>query len=548
MGASNSSPAKVTPGSKESPIDIDGEEDPAWMGFSASRRSGVTYGSRLQVSRPRKPVKYDIDEEAGKASKGDEETSKSISLRKGLKKSREAKLLGSSLRGVDLSRDANSNGQSKDGSLFGGSGKSDLETDFTTKKVPAATGSALFDPVSTPSTAIEDHITGAATYANMHTTEKPRVRLPGLKQFTSLKSKGPPGLKVLPGTSPGHAFTSSTPALNRTPTYAVGRTSPTLVDVSSTESSESESDDKPDDLLSSGNNELDASQYAPLQPTRDAPPPPPSYSATNSNVIELDGSDNDTISDSGSVKPPVINVQTLTQVLNMFKENRQEQIGDGDNSGGGVPLPTPEQIVTLLNGVTSNGEKKKEKEKDSDGDEKMDTPPSHVDEEENVDVPEDCVRFEVYENHNPDHTIFVDIPLTTPYHVFCRRVATGMGWHGVSGTTFRLTAIKDATRWQKKQKERIKGDNWNECLQWINFHTPNNEDTSEVYMLVSDQASETPNYLSIKDKERESDRIDEEMAKFKVPQIFGGDRPTPDEVKVVPLDALPLDKLSDVVR
>ncbi|RDI84851.1 putative serine carboxypeptidase [Venturia inaequalis] len=541
MGASHSSTAKPSPGSKESPIDIDGEEVPAWMAppDSASRRTGRTYGSRLQESRPRNPVGNDvqlIDEEGVSISKAVEEPSgNDISLRKGLSRSREAKYLDSSFRT-----------NVKEARVLGGSGKSDLETDFTTKKAPVASRngrSALFDPVSTTSTAIEDHITGAATYASMHDNEKPRGRLPGLKNFISTKPKGPPGLKVLPGTPPGHAFTSSTPSLNRAPTRAAG-TSHTLVNDSSPGPPESKSDGKlPDDLLSSRENEmmnLDSTQYAPLQPTRDAPSSPPSsYSVIDSNVIELDGSEDDTVSDPGSVIPD----EVFAQVCKQFEESQRER-DDSDSPGGGVPLNNPEFSAPLTR-VTSNGNGGKEKEKDSDGDEKMDTPPSLQDEddEEDIPVPENCVRFEVREYENTDHSCFLILPLGTPYHVFRNRVATGLGWTGVSGATFCIRAIKDATSRKKKSEHGINGDNWSECLEWMARHVPQNDDTSTVHLVVINAAFGLPNYMSGEDKEKEKDRIDEEMSKFRVPQIFGGDRPKREEAQVTLLNGLPLDRL-----
>ncbi|TLD35798.1 putative serine carboxypeptidase [Venturia nashicola] len=549
MGASTS---KASLGSKESPIILDGEEDPVWMAQPdpASSRLGRTYGSRLQESRPRKPVKLDDDQViAGgksKASKGDGKTSKNTLLRKDLGKSREAKSLDSSLRSVDLSRD---------GSSLSTSGRrSDLETDFTTKKAPAANGvatSALFDPVSTTSTTIEDHITGAATYANMHATEKSRVRLPGLKNFTSSESNGPPGLKVRPGNSTGHAFESSTPSLNRTLVHAAGRKSPTLVDYDSPESSESESDaERPDGLLNSCNNGLDAVQYALLQPTRDAPSSPPlSCSATKSNVIELDKSDEDAVSGCASVYS-VLPENVFAQVHEEFKECRREQVYEGCyQSGGGVSLISPEAVAPLTP-VTSNGGEEKDKQNDSDGDETMDTPPSQEDDEEYIEVPEGSIRFEVCEYENPDHSCFLILPLDIPYHVFRTRVAIGLGRTGVSGATMNyFWAIRDATSRIRKAQYEIDGDSLYEYLEWMARNTPKDDDTSVVRIFVLNQAFETPEYMSKKDKVREQDRIDEEMSKFRVPQIFGGERPEREESQVVPLDALPLDEIgSDVAR
>lgn len=552
MGASPSYTTKASPGSKESPIDIDGEEDPAWM---APPRQRIMYGSRLQDSRPRRAVKYDsdsiIDEEGGGSiSKASRKTSENVTFRKGWKESREAKYLDSSLRSVDSSRDTNANGWTREGPVFGASiysgGKNDLETDFTTKKAASGSGSALLDPVSTTTatTEMEDLITGAATYANMNTIEKPRGRvLAPLKTRAgtniSPKPKGPPGPRFLPGTaanSIGHAFASSTPSLNRPP---IRFARPVLYDdTSSEESSESESgkghhDAEGADLLGSHDNNLprlDAA-YAPLQPTRD--PPPPS-SARKNEVIEIDEDDNDTVSENGSI---------IAQVRRDPKESNWEHINGGegaDENSGGVPLSTTEHAA-LLGRVDSDGAKD---EDDSDG-ERICTPPRE-EEIQYEPVKLTMVRFGVFDRDNEDYTCILRVSMSTPFHIFRTLVAKGMGWHGVSGACFRFWVCRDPwAHWGEAQEHRVNGINWAQCLRWIKHHSEEGG-TSVCYMEVSDHAEKAPTCMSDQDKETNQDWVNEENSKFRLPQNFGGDRHRSErwtEDGKLPLNGLPLDAI-----
>ena len=46
-----------------------------------------------------------------------------------------------------------------------------------------------------------------------------------------------------------------------------------------------------------------------------------------------------------------------------------------------------------------------------------------------------------------------------------------------------------------------------------------------MYLLVSDCAKEKPGYWSDKDKKINEEFVEDEWARFRVPRIFGGDRP-----------------------
>ncbi|QDS69002.1 hypothetical protein FKW77_009430 [Venturia effusa] len=531
MGALGSTiKARTSPGPKESPMAIDGEEDPAWMASPAPK---YTYGSRLQESRPRRSnIRYEGDGDVteGVPISGSDTTQKPIVPRR----AREAKYLGSSLRNVDLSRNAKEELASRSGSLSTPGGKNDLETDLTTKKT--ASGSALFDPVST-NAEMEDLLTGAASYiANPHTNDRPKGRRSFVKNTalfgTSSKAKGPPGLKYLPGTLTRNAITSSSPSLNRPVTDTASQTSTTLSDDCS--SASSDSDVESVDLLSAGNSEMVdlGADYIPLQPTRNPPSPPP-YVATRPNALDHDRSGDGTISETGSA------IITQARTKNHDEIAKWERLNhDPSTTPPGHPPADLQQtiILTLTPGTQP------EEDEDDDDSEPMHTPSSEEEEEEeesdNEKIPENSVRFEVRNRHDENNFFFITLPHSTPFQIFRQRAAIGLGWGPLSGATFRCWAEQDETSTHFHTRQPIDGLSWSLAMDWLMENVPEDGDTSVCYMTVSDHALRVPTYMSLKDRTMMEEREEERERKWRMPRILG-ERVS----RVMPLDASMLERV-----
>jgi hypothetical protein len=459
-------------------------------------------------------------------------------------------LLQSDLRNVDLSK--NSKRLPIDGPLLGGNvlpGNKDSKTGGgDAKKAGRGIGNPLFDPLPT-STGIEDTLTSVATYTASNTsgTSNPiNISRPRPRPSPPQKAKGKsPGLTPLPGSLP---WTSSTPSPDCSPQRTPGRDTPSPLSAASSTYS---SDDEKEDLL--GNDNLDLPElnaiYTPLLPTRTPPTVPPRN--TKPEVIEIDdSSDSETFVGNGnesavpqvragdgvtSTGSPTRIVHPGLDVDNTTDVNAVESSGAAcsraSDDEGGVPLTTAESAKEL--GYVSEAEDEDATESD---DEKANSPPNLVDqlvasmqsdseeedEEESEDKEPESITVYLLNKANTSQEFTIQIPMDLSYHKLRHHLSDHLSWNGIGTATMRIWAGKVTPRWRNDEENELNGNNMARALTWLQRGL---EEGETMYLLVSDCAKEEPGYWSDKDKKINEEFVEDEWVRFKVPRIFGGDRP-----------------------